>query len=75
MSRVAAIAAILLLLPLYRPAVILAQSVPPAQSSQASAPATAEDIAKLRQTLQDLRAQLAALHRRLDAIEEQLNAL
>ncbi|MHB8730348.1 MAG: hypothetical protein ACYDAB_00950 [bacterium] len=72
MSRAIAIAVLLTLMPLYRPGTIAAQTPVP---SQASAPATAEDVAKLRQSLEELRAQLAALNRRLNAIEEELNSI
>lgn len=75
MARAAAIAVLLTLIPLCCPGTISAQTVVPAQSSQASAPATAEDVAKLRQSLDELRAQLAALNRRLNAIEEELNSI
>jgi|GEM_PF-5705160 len=75
MSRAIAIAVLLTLMPLCRPGTIAAQTPVPAQSSQASAPATAEDVAKLRQSLEELRAQLAALNRRLNAIEEELNSI
>lgn len=77
-SRTIAAAVLFALLPLARSGHIAAQTPAPAQasqSSQSSAPATAEDVAKLRQTLEQLRVQLAALQRRLDAIEEQLNSL
>ncbi len=75
--RTAAAGVLLALMPFVRPATIAAQTPPaqPSQSSQPSAPATAEDVAKLRRTLEQLRAQLAALQRRLDAIEEQLNSM
>jgi septal ring factor EnvC (AmiA/AmiB activator) len=75
MIRAAAIAVVLVLMALCRPGTLTAQTPVPAQSSQASAPATAEDVAKLRQSLEELRAQLAALIRRLNAIEEQLNSI
>jgi septal ring factor EnvC (AmiA/AmiB activator) len=74
MIRAAAIAVVLVLMALCRPGTVIAPSTAAAQSSQAS-PATAEDIAKLRQSLEELRAQLAALNRRLNAIEEQLNSI
>lgn len=74
-SRTIAAGVLLALMPLARPGLIAAQTPAPAQSAQSSAPATAEDAAKLRQTLEQLRAQLAALNRRLDAIEEQINSM
>lgn len=83
MLRAAAVAVVMILLPFGpifagpdgRPAAVSAQTAPAAQPSQASAPATAEDVAKLRRSLEELRAQLAALNRRLNALEEQLNAI
>jgi len=75
MIRAAAIAVVLVLMALCRPGTVIAPSTAAAQSSQASPPATAEDVAKLRQSLEELRAQLAALNRRLNAIEEQLNSI
>lgn len=75
MVRAAAIAVVLVLMVLCHPGATAAQTQAPAQSSQTSQPATAEDIAKLRQSLEDLRAQLAALNRRLNAIEEELNSI
>lgn len=75
-SRTIAAGVLLALMPLARPGLIAAQTPPPAaQPSQSSAPATVEDVAKLRKTLEQLRVQLAALQRRLDAIEEQINSL
>ena len=77
-NRTIAAAVLLAVLPFARPALGAAQTpapTQPSQSSQPSAPATAEDVAKLRQTLEQLRVQLAALQRRLDAIEEQLNSM
>lgn len=76
-SRTIAAGVLLALMPLARPSLIAAQTPapPPAQPSQSSAPATAEDVAKLRQTLEQLRVQLAVLQRRLDAIEEQINSM
>ncbi|HEV2282824.1 MAG TPA: hypothetical protein VGX75_10620 [bacterium] len=75
MIRAAAIAVVLVLMALCRPGTVLAPSTAAAQSSQASPPATAEDVAKLRRSLEEVRAQLAALNRRLNAIEEQLNSM
>jgi septal ring factor EnvC (AmiA/AmiB activator) len=80
MARATAIAVVLVLTALCRPGTVLAPITAAAQSSQvqssqASPPATAEDVAKLRQSLAELRAQLAALNRRLNAIEEQLNSI
>jgi septal ring factor EnvC (AmiA/AmiB activator) len=75
MIRAAAIAVVLVLMALCRPGTVIAPSTATAQSAQASPPATAEDVAKLRRSLEELRAQLAALNRRLDAIEEQLNSI
>ncbi|HKX18213.1 MAG TPA: hypothetical protein VJT33_09425 [bacterium] len=68
-SRTIAAGVLLALMSLARPGVIAAPPAPP------PAPATAGDVATLRQVPEQLRVQLAALQRRLDSIEEQINSI
>ncbi|GEM_PF-4412578 len=72
MVRAAAmVAAAMILFAPYRPVAAQQNPAPPA----ASQPATAQDVAALRQTLERLRTEIAQLNRRVTAIEEELNAI
>lgn len=73
LAAVIALAAIVLAAPYG--GIVNAQTPPAPATAPASAPVTAADVAALRQTLEQLRAELGALNRRVTAIEEELNTI
>jgi TolA-binding protein len=76
MARSAAIIALLLMVAAAGRGVATAQTPPPGPApANASSPATAADVAALRQSLEQLHAQLAALNRRIGVIEREINQL
>jgi hypothetical protein len=72
MARTAAVLGILLLLAVPFRGIVSAQTPPPAAPST---PATAADVAALKQSLEQLHAELAALSRRIGVIEQELHAI
>jgi hypothetical protein len=81
MARAAAVIAIFIMVMMFAApsrGVVNAQTPPPPAPSApapASAPVTAADVTALRQSLEQLEAQLAALNRRITVIEQEINAI
>jgi TolA-binding protein len=76
MPRNAAIIVLLLMVAAVGRGVATAQTPPSGPApANASSPATAADVAALRQSLEQLHAQLAALSRRISVREQEINEL